>query len=479
MSIFRTNDPTQFDDVDGIIIDESAPSPNIQGAAANIAILAGQFQRGPTDLTEVGSIGELHELFGKSSFSGNLALKNKRFGRLRVIRVIDPDSVAASKAFQSSTTDRITFTAKQGKGAYGNNIQVKIEDGSSAGKKYTIRDNNPDAVLPDEVYDNVEIASITSDTFADSKLITATVNSSAAEPSNASFTNLASGTDGTVADDDYETAIAKAEVERAGNFLFLDAYNDTRNGYLEAHAAATQDKMCILAGAESDTVAQAITDVADYRDVDGRLIYCYPWIKTVIGGVEVYQSPASWMASILSQTGPHIDPAYSKNSQFLGGITGLKVVPTRANYINLKDAGIAAFEYDEDIGYKVKSGVVTQIADSSKVMILRRRMADYLTNSAGRFLKNYQNAPNSKENRTAVKGAMLAFISNNEQAGVLPKDSDVTSGKAKLVDTESLNTDNTIGQGFFKILWRQRIFSSMRYIVLQAEIGETVVVTEQ
>jgi hypothetical protein len=55
----------------------------------------------------------------------------------------------------------------------------------------------------------------------------------------------------------------------------------------------------------------------------------------------------------------------------------------------------------------------------------------------------------------------------------------VKTGKAKLVDTESFNTDASIAAGFFKILWRQRIFSSMRYIVLQAEIGESVVVTEQ
>lgn len=479
MSIFRSTDPAAFDDVDGIIINESAPSPNIQGVASNIAIMVAQCQRGPSALTDVGSIGEFHELYGKSTTHGaNIALKNKKFGRLRVIRVVAADGVVASKAFASSATDRITFYAKQGKGAYGNSIQVKIESGTTAGKKYSIQDTSTGAVLPLEVYDNVEIASITSETFADSKLITATVNSSAAEPSNASFTALESGSDGTVGNTDYQTAIAVAEVENAGNIIFLDEYNDTRNGYLETHCAAMQDKMAILAGAEGDSVSTAITDVADYRDTDGRLIYAYPWVETSIDGVLDYTSPASWYASLLSQIPANIDPAYAKNIQYLGGITGLKTQLTRANYISLKEAGISAFEYDGQLGgYKPKSGIVTQISDSSKVMVFRRRMADYLTSSVALFLKNYQNAPNSKANRDAVNAAMRSFVKGLEDAGVLPSDADVSTGIAKLIDTESLNTDTSIAAGFFKILWKQRIHASMRYIVIQAEIGESVVVT--
>ena len=478
MGIFRSTDPTTFDDVDGIVINESAPSPNIQGSPANIAILVGQFERGPATLQEPGSIGAIHEMYGKSSFSGNVALKNKKFGRLRMVRVIAADAVLATKAFQSSATDRITFSAKQGKGAYGNNIQVKIEAGSTSGKKYTIHDNSTYAVLPDEIYDNVEIASIDASTFAGSNLITAVVNSSAAEPSNAAFTALASGSDGTVGDTDYQTAIAVCDVERAGNILFLDVYNATRNGYLKDHAALTVDKMCILAGAEGDSVATSVTAVGSLRDSDGRLIYAYPWVQTSVDGVNTMVSPASFYAALLSQISPSIDPGYTANTQFLSGITDLKLQLTRENYISLKDAGISAFEYDQDIGFLVKSGVTTQIANSSKVTVLRRRMADYYCDSVARFLKNYQGAPNSKEKRTEIKGAIMAWDDSQVRDKILPSDSEVTGGKARLIDTESLNTNTSIGLGFMKLLIKRRIFSSMRFIVLQAEIGETVVVTE-
>jgi len=481
MGIFRTNDPTEFDDLDGIVIDESAPPANIQGAKTNVAILVGQFQRGPFTLEPIGSIGELHEAYGKSSYLGNVQLRNKKMGALKIIRVEPTSSAKATKTFDDgggTPVDIIKFDAKF-KGVYGNSIQVTIAAGSTTGKKYTVEDTSVGAVLPVEVYDNVLVAAITSSTFGGSKLVDVTVLATSAQPANAAATNLASGSDGSVVDADYSAAIAKAEVEGAGNFLFLDSYNDTRNGYLKTHAAATQDKMCILAGAEGDSVSTAITDVSDKRDTDGRLIYAYPWVETSLDGVLTMTSPASWMASILSQTAPNIDPAFAKNTQYLAGVTSLKLPISRSQYIQLKDAGISAFEFDADIGFKVKSGIVTQIADSSKITVLRRRMADYLTASAARFMKNYQNAVNSKANRTAVKGAITSFVESQENLGILPKDNEVKGGKAKLIDTEGANTDLSIGLGFFYIIWKQRIYSSMRYIVIKAQIGETVVVTEQ
>jgi hypothetical protein len=480
MGIFRSTNPTDWNAVDGIIIAESAPAPNISGVSANIALLCGQFERGDTALTEVGSIGELFELYGKNDLmGGNLAIKNKRFGRLKIARVVAAAAAKASLACSSASTVRITFTAKW-KGAYGNSITVTVAAGSTQGSKYTIHDGNPGAVLADEVYDNVLITSaISSGVFAGSKLVDVSVQSTAAEPSAAAATPLAAGSDGAVADTDYQTAIGLTEVEASGNVLFLDSYNTTRNGYLKTSMSNTQDKMCVICGPAGQSRATALTDVANYRDVDGRIIYAFPWLVTNINGVNTTVNPASFYASLLSQIAPNIDPAYAANAQYLAGVVGLEIPSlSRADYIALMAGGISAFENDSDIGIKIKSGVVTQIADTSKLMVFRRRMADYLTASIAKFLKNYQNAPNSKENRTAVKAAILSFIQRGEQEGLLPKDSDVKSGVAKLVDTESLNTDSSIALGYFKILYKQRIFSSMRFIVLQAQIGESVVVTE-
>lgn len=479
MGITRTNNPLEYDEVDGIVIDEISPAPSIKGVGTGVVILVGQFQRGSHGLTRVSSIKDFHTKYGKSSATGNLQLKNKKFSVLKIVRVEATGAVVAEKTLQAGAVDILTIKAKS-KGAYGNSIKVTVETGSVSGKKYTIQDTSAGATefWPDEIYDNVLITEVATK-LANSKLVDVVVESVASEPDNSAISSLTGGADGVASDANYETAIAKCEVEGAGNILFIDEYNQTRNGYLKVHNANTKDKICILSHEEGDVVADSVTDVATLRDTRGGLIFAFNWIQTTIDGISVYTSPASWYASILSQTAPNVDPAYAGNTQFLAGVTGLKLDLTRDEYKQLMEAGISAFEFDSDIGFKIKSGIVTQIADTSKLTVLRRRMADYLTNSVARFLKVYQNAVNSKDNRIAVKGAMLRFIEQNENQGVLPKDSEVQNGKAKLVDIDSENTNDTIAQGKFFIVYKQRIYSSMRFIVLKAEIGESVVVTEQ
>lgn len=478
MGIYRTNNPLEFDEVDGIVIDEQAPSPSVQGVGTGVAIMVAQLQRGVQALERISSIADFHEKFGKSSYLGNIQLKNKKFASgMKIIRVIASDAAKAELiADDGSTTDLLKFVAKS-EGLYGNNLNVVIEAGSDEGVKITVKDSNTDAVLNDEVYDNYLIAQGLSP-FALSKLVDVELLASSAEPAVAAEAPLAGGLDGTIADTDYESAIQLAEAEWSGNILFLDEYNAVRNSYLKVHAGNTQDKMCILAGGENDDVSTATTAVSTLRDTDGRLIYAYNWVQTLVDGVPTMTSPASWYASILSQSAPYIDPAYAENTKYLFGVLALKQSLTRSDYITLMEAGISSFEFDPDIGFKVKSGIVTQIANSSKLTVLRRRMADYLTNSIAKFLKVYQNAVNSQENRTAVKGAILSFVKQQEDLGILPKDAEVQGGLAKLVDIDTLNTDDTIAQGKFFIQYKQRIYSSMRFIVLRAEIGESVVVTE-
>jgi hypothetical protein len=478
MGIISSSDPTVWGELDGIYIDDTSPPPAVTGVAANTAIIVGQFERGATGIQGVGSTGQLFQLYGNNiNFSGNQALQNKKFGLLKVIRVTAAAAVNALKVFHNAVpTGIIQFTALW-TGAYGNNIQVTITAGSTVGSKYVIHDANPNAVFPDEVYDNVVITAVGA-TFALSNLCTVTVLSTSTEPSVVAATNLATGSDGTIADTDYLAAIGQSQVSGSGNILFLDANNTVRNAYLKTSMALTTDKMCLVCGQPGDSVGAAVTDVALNRDVDGRLIYAYPYVYTTIGGTSTVVSPTSFYASLLSQIAPNIDPAYAANAQYLSGIDALDADLQVSDYVTLWQAGISAFENDPDFGMKVKSGVVTQIADSSKIMVFRRRMADYIIQSLAKFLKNYQNAPNSLLNQTSCNTAMTLFNTLLEGEGLVPKDAEVETGKASLIDTKSLNTDDSISQGYFKIIYKRRIYSSMRFIVLQTDIGTSVVVTE-
>lgn len=474
MGVFRTNDATQFDDIDGIIIDEQTPASQIAGVAANVGILVGQFQRGPAEMSlPIASIGEFQEVYGRSDYLGNLQLRNKAFGALRIIRVIPTGSVKATL----TTSAVIQVTAKY-EGVYGNNIQIQYAAGSNTGFRLTVTDQNPNSVLPVEIYDNVDIANV-GNTFANSRLVDVVILDTASGlPTFGAPVNLAGGDDGTLSDVDYETAIARAEVAGAGNVLFLDENNATRNGYLETHASLTQDKMVIIAGAENDDRSAVIPDADTYRDTDGRIIYAWPWVQTTINGAQQFTNPSAWVASVFTQVAPQVALSFVANARFLAGATGLKFETGRQGHVALDAAGVLAIENDPDVGIVIKNAVTTQILNSQKKEILRRRMADFLQDSIARGLKNFQNDINSKERRTDAKAMIQDFDTRLVLAGILPGEQDVNSGKPVLIDTESLNTDASIATGLFRIGYKRRIFSSMRYIVLQAEIGTNVVVTE-
>jgi len=269
-----------------------------------------------------------------------------------------------------------------------------------------------------------------------------------------------------------------AEVERAGNLIFVDTYNAARNTLLKQHVSATQDKMTVVCGAENDDVAAVVADVVNFRDSDGRIMYGWPYIETTINGAKVFQNPASWVASIFSQTAAQVSLAFVDTVEFMAGATDLKFKVGRNPFISLDAAGVMGYQFDPDVGIKIRNAVTTHIINSQKRPVLRRRMADFLTESIGLFLKAYDNDVNSVDNQDDIKAAILEFDGRLVRDGVLPGEQDVRSGSPLLVDTESANTDDTIAQGKFIILYKRRIFSSMRYIILRAEIGTGVVVTE-
>jgi len=479
--VFKTNNPLEYNQVDGMVADETAPAPQVQSVGVGTAIIVGLFSWGPTNelSKDFARLSEIQRIYMDTAISGMDALRNKSYSSLKVVRALVADSVAATKTFQDvDPKDTIVFTGKY-KGVMGNSIQVKIEDGTTTGKKYTVKLDDSDNVsrFPQEIYDDVELADV-AEAFLTSKLVTVALDVAAdTEPEDAAFTALAAGSNGTAVDTDYETAIKLTESEGAGNVVFLDVYTVLRNGYLKASMATTQDKMAILGGSEAETVAEAIAAVETLRDTEGRLIYAFNWLETTIRGAKRFMSPASFYASIVSNIGPHIDPAYAGNAKYLYGVSDIKNKLSRNDFINLNTAGVSSFEFVKNIGFNIKSGIVTQVANSEKVMILRRRMSDFLIESHYTLIRNYQNDVNSLKNRKAIQGGMYNFIENNlEKNNVLPKDSEVEGGLAKIVDIESLNDDISIGQGFNYILYKQRIYSSMRWIVLKIEVGTGTVV---
>ena len=140
MTVFRTSNPQEYDLVDGVIIDEKAPSPSIRGVGTGVAILVGVFNKGPVNrLEEPGSLDGIVSMFGDEN-SGYEALVNKRFSRLKIINVdADTAATAATVKLAKSSTDVVTLTARN-PGARGNDITVEVGTASDgSGQAITLR----------------------------------------------------------------------------------------------------------------------------------------------------------------------------------------------------------------------------------------------------------------------------------------------------------------------------------------------------
>jgi len=474
--VFRTDNPLQYRDLDGVIVTEKNPPPTVVSAGSNNCILIAQFERGPQDQPQfVSSISELQTIFGSNQvYGGNKALRLKKWSNLYVVRAVDDDAVKASWKQTVSGDDTILVTAKY-KGKYGNGIRVTISNGTAADtKKYVFSEG--DTV---ETFDNVILPGKTDaelfEIFKTSNLVVVTGADATRSPDNIANQNLASGTDGTIGATDYTRAIAAGNVRVSGKIFFCDDQSDDTKAALSNFIKLEKAGQCVIGPEElTTTVPAAIEDFEKYDDNEGRVLYAYNPLQLNVEGVIEEESPVYMMASILNLSPPHKDPSAASSTAYTQTAVDTKFNLSRADLILLKNAGICAFENDADLGIKLVSGVTA----NPEFSILRRRMSDFYINSVARFLKYYQGEPNSLINRASIRGAIMDFDQNLVFNGVLPGDDEVDDGKAFVVRTEGITSDSERAQGILKVEIKRRLFAAARFIVLIATISESVVVEE-
>ena len=474
--VFRTNNPLEYDQLDGVIVTEKNPPPTVVSAGSNNAILIAQFEKGPANTPQfVSSISDLQALFGENQiYGGNKALRLKRFSNLYVTRVVAANAVKSTWTQTVATKDLITLTAKYF-GAYGNEITVTIADGTNANtKRFTIQ-------LGDtiETYDNLALAGKSDEElaqiFRNSDIIVATSAHATDEPEDVTNQKLATGSDGTVAPSDYTTAIQASNVNVSGKIWFTDDQSSGVKAALTNFIKLEKAGQCVVGPVDLDTnVADAITDFNAIKDNEGRVIYVYNPLKYNVQGVIEEESPVFMAASVLNLSPPHKSPAAASSTAYTQTAVDTKYNLSRANLILLERAGINAFENDVDLGIKL----VTGVTGNEDFSILRRRMSDYYINSVARFLKQYTNEPNSLLNRSAIRAAITAWDRQLVFNGILPGDNEVESGAAFVCRTEGITSDQEKAEGLLKIDLKRRLFASARFLVLVATISEKVVVEE-
>lgn len=505
--VYRSSVPSDWLAIDGIYIDERRPLSGIRGIPNNQVCVVGEFERGPVDtLTAVGSREELVSIFGDggatgTSYKGHTALLNKDFGRLWVVRVSNSSQATGTVDLDDgggSPVDVLQVDANS-PGVWGNSLTVSVvaATDASAGKFDLVVKRSGVQVEQLRNLDPSLVANGAQYLETGSKYVTLTrlaAGATSGRPANAADQALGSGSDGTFADSDYTAAsrginlLAGSEAAAIRYFFCAEKSGSTINTAMKNLAISAPGKIACINGPAANTVAQAISDVANYRS--DRVIYAFPWLKTLNqdSGALVTVAPSSFIASLVAGISPGEDPAGvgrgQSHANLLRGVSGLELPAlARADYVSLDAAGVAAFWFASEVQrYTLRNGVTTDLTSPDNATIQRRSIADYLQESIAAGLVEYQNQSLTTELRTAIKGSITSFLETQQRLGILPTQEDINaflSPSDELaapfsVDVQSGNSASGLASGLLVIWLRVRTHASARYIVLRTEIGPGV-----
>jgi hypothetical protein len=478
----------------GINIFEQSPPQNISGVKTNVAGCVGAFPWGPTTMQTVTSWQQLFDLYCPSYFDAAdtypalKAFLSKKFpGGLKMVRAVASDAVLGTMDYDDEdATESVTVVAKY-LGLLGNSVLVEWAANADTAA-------NRDAIVSigtaySERYENVVVAAGLVVTDPGDPFVTFSKHASCVKvPEVAAALALASGSDGTLAGADLVgSAVSNVGIRKfydeniSINALFVadlgddDTLIDAVNVGLFAYVG--EDKgLAVLMTKYDQTVAEAIVDVASYND--DRCVYPFPLAKcknfydTNLTEIEVQGGP--WVAAAIVQNDPWQAPGGAASVEALKGITALEEVSiTRTNYESLNTAGIAPFFMSTALGGAIVRRAVTTATDGTR--IFRRRLTDYLTESIAAYLERFVEYPIDLDLDAQTLGnytktevdAVTTFLENEKQA---------QHAKDYGIDPFSANTEAGIDAGRWVLAIQVETFSMQEEIVLQAEVGETVVV---
>lgn len=501
---FFTSNDSEIARLEGLYIKERNPPAQITGTFLGVVGIVGQTVRGPVDkAVEITSEARFREVFGgRDRGSGGsllnhvwLAMLNKKFGKVVVVRAADDAAVAAKSEWDATAgaggTNIVRIVASS-VGAWGGDVKFGIfaaTDGVAnhwdlkikyLGTIYHYKNLDTQAGT-----DNLAAAIGTDDgrivdvtKLADGRPVN-TLGETGADADGyvtlgVGGNNVAAGSDGTIADADYTgtgRCMDKIEYYPGVGVVFVAGRSNAAiKASMKTRAARSSDRLFLICpDSESVSLASAVTDVASYRDQ--RLVYCFNHAYTLDPETagEVVTEPHAWMASILSQTDVMIDPGDEDTKKLNAGIIRLYNQGfTREDYISFKNAGIAAMEKDDD-GFVFVSSVLTDLT-SAKEYITRRREADFILLSLAKFMKNFVKKENTHARRMVQAGTIEAWLEGYKKLGTIVED--------YIVDPEKLNTTASRAANIEKLLVRVKLLGHMRHLVLEAEIGTTVTITE-
>lgn len=480
----------------GVNFLDIAPPSTTTGVSTKQIGIVGDFPWGPQNVvTLCGSAADFFNTFCPSVFENAKtytairAMLNKRFpGPIQVCRIAAASSVARSDSYTVSG-GAIVWTANY-KGAVASDITVTFaaaSDGVSTSRDITIAIGTGYSVT----YTNVTLASITS-LGNDYITFTKTSSPSVLPAAAATATSTTAGADGTATAANYVgTGSSNVGIRKfyASNLsvdvLFVaecpSALIDDVNDGLKAYCDdAGKPGMAVLCSVASQTATAAITYVADYRQLDSKLVYCWPRVTTTDTNdadfAAVTVDGNAFMAVAMASANPWVSPEGKPSAASLGAITALETDDSPdATYEALNAAGISTFFIEQTIGPMVRGAYTTNVV-SGQTDIVRSAYRSYLTKTLATYAINYVGVPldvdltNQRlgENTSGLRDAIVGFLAAEQQKGRI---------NGYTVDPYGANTSGDIDAGTWTVNVAVDTFAPTRVMIIRTTVGSTVVTT--
>lgn len=185
------------------------------------------------------------------------------------------------------------------------------------------------------------------------------------------------------------------------------------------------------------------------------------------------------LASVLSNLPPERNPGQAAEpvptimSSVIGyqrGVSGLGL----NEYVALRAAGIVGLRLDRTSGPIYQSGITTSLTSGEK-NINRRRMADFIEDSLAQRLVSFAKLPLTQKLKDNATSEAVAFMDDL----LSPNNPAAQRINAYQVDDKSGNTPELSAKGIHVIIVRVRLTPTADFIVLQCEVGESVVIQQQ
>lgn len=280
---------------------------------------------------------------------------------------------------------------------------------------------------------------------------------------------------------------------RDANYLLIARRSDTvvregRANALKATQCGLYARKFITGDPLGATIAQGIVNVAQFRS--DRVFYTTKGLKVRIPGIAqvgtagglgftadgvITVRPDGPLTTICAVRPPEENPGQQTNliDDFFEVDGFGETLPVEA-YIAYKAAGISCPILDRDVGTVFESGVTSSL-ESGRTTMARRKMADFIQDTATVVFKPYVKRLNKQSMRDKARGVWEQFLAglksegNPELARIENFDVDDSANAG--------NTPTNLALGMYWLKTVVRTLSSMDNIVVQTEVGENAVIS--